>query len=442
MSSTEWMEAVATTEIGWDFLQDLVDIGNRMAGSEGEREAATLTANSLNTYTRDIDNDSFKIQGWERTSSDITSDGSTLVTNNSEVIALPRSPSMRSRGQLVNLGFGLPRDISNTDLSGKVVIVQSGTPDWYHRSIHRREKYYRTVDSGAEAFIFQNGHEGRLPLTGSVGTPDTPLGEIPAVGVSYRVGEDITSACEGEEVTVAVDCDTPTAKSQNIHARMGPETEDRILITSHIDAHDISEGAVDNAAGTAILVEIAHLLSMRMNDIETQIEFVGFGAEEVGMKGSEYMSNNTDLGTIKAIINLDGVLSGRDLQFYTHGFDKLGDVVESVANKFSHPVLTAPVYKPHSDHWPFTRWGVPGYLVSSKSERSGRGWAHTPADTLDKLDIRDLREQALFLTELVCQLSDPQVKIAHKNPAEIADRLTQNGYKEAMQATGDWPYDT
>jgi len=441
MSRSEWIEAVATTEVGWNFLQELVDLENRMAGSEGEREAAMLTVDTLNSYTRNIDSDSFEIQGWRRTSSDITSDGAPLVTNNSEVIALPRSPSRRVCGQLVDLGFGLPSDIANTDLKGKVVVVQSGTPDWYHRSIHRREKYYRTVEAGAEAFIFQNSHQEHLPLTGSVGTPDKPLGEIPAVGVSYRAGNNLTSTYESEEVTVAVDCETPAATSQNVHAKMGPETEDRILVTSHIDAHDISEGAVDNGAGTAVLIEIAHLLAMRENDIETQIEFVGFGSEEVGMKGSEYLSDNINLGSIKAIVNLDGVLSGRDLQFYTHGFDKLAAVVESVADKFSHPVSTAPVNKPHSDHWPFTRWGVPGYLVSSKSEQSGRGWAHTPADTIDKLDIRDLREQALFLTELVCQLSDPEVTIAHKDPSEIANRLTQKGFKEAMQVTNDWPYD-
>lgn len=442
MSSSEWIEAVATTEVGWSSLQELLNIGNRMAGSEGEQEAATLIANILKMYARDINMDSFEIQGWKRKGSNITSDGNTVVTNNSEVIALPRSPSKRGSGQLVNLGFGLPRDYVNTDLNGKVVVVQSETPDFFHRSIHRREKYYRAVEAGAEAFIFQNGHEGCLPLTGSIGTPDNPIGEIPAVGVSYRVGTDLTSTYEGKEVTVVVDCETPAATSQNVHAKLGPATDDRILVTSHIDAHDISEGAVDNGAGTAVLVELAHLLAMRENDIKTQIEFVGFGAEEVGMKGSEYLSDNSELASIKAIINLDGVLSGRDLQFYTHGDDQFEAVAESVADKFSHPVLTASVYKPHSDHWSFTRRGVPGYLVSSKSEHSDRGWAHTPADTLDKLDIRDLREQALFLTELVYQLSEPEIEIAHQDPAEIANWLSQHGYKEAMLMTGDWPYDT
>ncbi len=413
-----------------------------MAGSDGEREAATFTADTLETHVRETDIEPFEIQGWERANSDITADGTTLLTNNWEMVALPRSPAGRASGQLVDLGFGLPRDVADTDLSGKVVVVRSGTPDWYRRSIHRREKYYRAVEAGAEAFVFQNGHEGHLPVTGSVGTPDTPLGEIPAIGVSYRAGNDLTSTYEGEEVTVAVDCETPVATSQNVHARMGPETDERILVTSHIDAHDISEGAVDNGAGTAVLVEIARLLAMREDDVGTQIEFVGFGAEEVGMKGSEYLSDKTDLESIKAIVNLDGVLSGRDLQFYTHGFDRLEAVVESVADRFSHPALTAPVDKPHSDHWPFTRWGVPGYLVSSISDRSGRGWAHTPVDTLEKLDVRDLREQALFLTELVCRLSDPEVEIAHQDPADVADRLSQNGYKEAMQVTGDWPYDT
>jgi hypothetical protein len=44
---TEWIGETFTSETGWDHLETLVDVGNRMAGSEGEREAAELTRDAI-----------------------------------------------------------------------------------------------------------------------------------------------------------------------------------------------------------------------------------------------------------------------------------------------------------------------------------------------------------------------------------------------------------
>ncbi|EMA10809.1 Zn-dependent amino-or carboxypeptidase, M28 family [Haloarcula vallismortis] len=441
MDDTDWIGETFTSTVGWDHLETLVDIGNRMAGSDGERRAAEATRDALAAYTRDARLSEFEIQGWERGDSAVLVGGSPVATQAHECIALPRSPSGEVTGELVDVGHGLPADFEDADCEGQIVLARSDVPDWYDRYIHRREKYYRAVEAGAVGFIYCNHVEGVLPPTGSVGTAEAPIGEVPAVGVASETGARLARRYAGDAVTLSVDCETPAATSQNVHAELGPDTEERLLVTCHIDAHDIAEGAMDNGAGTAMVVEAARALAGREDELATRVEFVAFGAEEVGLVGSNRLAAETALDDVTAVLNFDGVVQGRTLKCYTHGFDALTAAAESVADRLDHPISLTPEQGPHSDHWPFVRRGVPGYHVTSETGGDGRGWGHTHADTLDKLEPRTFREQAILLTELAVTLADRSAQPAHKDPAEIADALEAQNLAEGMRSTGDWPFD-
>lgn len=432
---TDWIGRTFTSTAGWNLLEDLVDLEDRMAGTEGERRGAELTRDALaEAGARDARLEEFPIQGWERGSSEIRAGETTQ-----SCISLPRSPSEEAAGELVDLGYGLPEDFE-ADIEGKVVMVRSDVPDYFDRYIHRREKYYYAVEGGAAAFVYRNHVEGCLPPTGSVGTAEDPIGDIPAVGVSSEVGARLARRFDGRDLTVAVEAEIGEATSQNVHAEMGPDTDDVVLVTGHVDAHDIAEGASDNGAGAAMVVEIATALSAREAELETRVEFVVYGAEEVGLVGSEHHAANADHDSIEAIVNSDGVVRGRTLEFFTHGFPELASAAEAVADRFDHPVTTIPRMGPHSDHWPFVKWGVPGYHVMSDTGELGRGWGHTFADTLDKVDIRDLREQAVLLTELVSELAREGTTVEHRAPEAIAAALAEEEQAAGMKVIGDWPY--
>ncbi|MXV64083.1 M28 family peptidase [Natronorubrum sp. JWXQ-INN-674] len=434
---TAWIGDVFTSDVGWTHLETLVDIGNRMAGSDGEREAAAATRDALEAVgARNARLESFDIQGWTRGESSIAA-GETAQ----DCIALPRSPSERVTAPLVDLGYGLPADFEATDIEGAIVMVRSDIPEYADRYIHRREKYYHAVANGAAGFVYRNHVEGCLPPTGSVGTQADPIGEIPAVGVSSEVGARLSRRFEGDEVEVAVEADVHEAESRNVHAELGPDTDERVLVTSHVDAHDIAEGALDNGAGTAMVVELANALAKREDDLETRVEFVAYGAEEVGLVGSAHHAAETDHETITAIVNNDGVVRDRTLSLTTHGFDELEAAAETVADRYDHPIETIPKLGPHSDHWPFVQWGVPGYHVMSTSDDVGRGWGHTFADTLEKIEQRDLREQAVLLTDLVVHLAREDVIVEPRTPDAIAADLEAQDLAEGMRITGDWPYD-
>ena len=152
-------------------------------------------------------------------------------------------------------------------------------------------------------------------------------------------------------------------------------------------------------------------------------------------------ADRTDRDAVKAIVNVDSNVFGRTLRLHTHGFDDLTAAADRVAGRFDHPVATIPEQNPHSDHWPFVQTGVPGYMVSGKTEGRGRGWGHTFADTLEKLEVRNLREQAVLLTALVADLAADDTDITRQEPADIAAAVEAQDLAEGMKVTGDWPYD-
>ncbi|WP_136716074.1 M28 family peptidase [Halorientalis salina] len=433
---TDWIGETFTSSTGWFHLEALVDVGDRMAGSAGERRAAELTRDALaDAGARDSRLVEFDIQGWTREESTVEAGETTQ-----DCIALPRSPADAATGEFVDLGYGLPEDFESAECEDSIVMVASDAPDWQDRRVHRREKYYRAVEAGAAAFVFRNHVDGCLPPTGSVGTPDHPIGEIPAVGVSKEVGLRLARRFEGERVTVTVDADVGPATSRNVHAELGPETDDAVLLTSHVDAHDLSEGAMDNGAGTAAVVEVVRALASRESDLDTRVHVVCFGAEEVGLRGSAHHAERADFDEVRAVVNLDGVVRGRTLRAKTHGFDELGAAVRAVSDRFDHPITVDPQLGPHSDHWSYAKWGVPACWVKSETPDRGRGWGHTHADTIDKLDPRDLRESAILLTALVVELADEDRTIPHATPEDVATDLESQSLAEGMRVTGDWPY--
>jgi Zn-dependent M28 family amino/carboxypeptidase len=433
-----WIGDTFTSDVGWDHLETLVDIGNRMAGSDGERTAAEATRDALEAAgARNTRLEPFPIQGWERGQSRIET-----PDRPQSCIALPRSPAGEVGGELVDLGYGLPADFETADLEDAVVMARSDVPDHHDRYVHRREKYCYAVANGAAGFVYRNHVPGGLPPTGSVGTEDDPIGPVPAVGVSREVGARLARRFDGDPVTLAVDAETGDATSQNVHAELGPDTGEELLVTSHVDAHDISEGAMDNGAGTAMVVELASALAAREADLDTRVHFVTYGAEEVGLVGSNHHADRVDTDAVRAVVNCDGVCRGRTLKLVTNTFDTLGEAADAVADRFDHPVTVDPTCGPHSDHWPFVARGVPGTHVTSETDGEGRGWGHTHADTLDKLEARDLRESAILLTEYVVEVAGADFQGDHVDPAEIGAALEAEGQAEGMKVAGDWPFET
>ena len=407
--------------IAWETLESLVDVGNRMAGQDGEEAAAEVVAEAFEGASlQDVTMESFEIPGWWRGATTLSlPDHDQHYGDPHQLFALPGTPAGEVETGIVDVGHGTPEEFDEADVEGALVLASSKTPDDYDRWLHRREKYHEAADRGAAGFLFRNHVEGCLPPTGGVSDADGP-GPIPAAGVSRELGHRLVRYCERGEVSgsLDIDCRNEMTTSQNVSARIGPETDQEVLVTAHYDAHDIAEGAEDNGAGSALVAEVGRLLASVEDDLEVGVRCVTFGAEEMGLRGSRHMVGVADLDGIKAVVNLDGIGGSRELGVDVHGFDGLADAFEAASEDLDTPIEVKDDFVTHSDHWPFVRAGVPGLMAHSVTDDDGRGWGHTHADTLDKLDRRDFRDLAVLLTAGTARLA------ADEYPVEAVDRHT------------------
>lgn len=97
--------------------------------------------------------------------------------------------------------------------------------------------------------------------------------------------------------------------SRNIIAVRQGKSPDKVVIGAHYDSADFNvPGAGDNASGVGVLLELARVLGQQTGD--TGFILVAFGAEEAGLVGSRYFTENYDLSQAKLMVNLDMVGEG------------------------------------------------------------------------------------------------------------------------------------
>ena len=426
------------SNFAWDLLEDLVEIGDRMAGHDGEHESAQIVAAAFEKAgVENVEMNKFEIPGWWRESSALSVDGHANYERDHHVIALPGSPDETVEAPIVDVGYGVPETIGD-EVDGAITMVRSDVPE-DHRWVHRMEKYAAAVRAGAKGFVFRNHVPGQLPPTGEVGYHDRPA-PIPAVGVSKEVGARLERYVDENATTeLSVACRNEPTTSVNTHAVLGPETEKEVVMTAHVDAHDIAEGAEDNGVGSVLLPEVARILCGVTDRLDMRVRFVLFGAEEIGLHGSyHYAASAGDLTQV--VVNIDGAGRSRDPGVRTHGFDELEEPFRTVAERFDAPLEVDPGTIVGTDAWPFLERGIPAVTLYSQSEGDDRGWGHTHADTLEKLDPRDLRALAALFSAFVLELAGGDRKYDRKSPEAIRETLT-DGDVLALEVGDRWHFD-
>ncbi|MBN2543974.1 M28 family peptidase [bacterium] len=407
------------------FLTDKLD--NRFAGTAGEHSAAEFIKGKFQDYgLKEITSEEFEFQGWIR--------GDTKLRVNFPIekelhaIALPYSPPCELEGEVLDLGCGLEKDFER-DVQGKIVLVSAETPPGVKRWVHRKEKYDRAVKGRATAFIYMNHIYGNLPQTGSL--DDNRIGAIPGISVSREVGERLKRMVKSEEsvkITLTITNQIQTAHSHNVVGVIhSPSDKKELIVCGHYDGHDISQAALDNAAGIATLMEIARVLSIYKDKLKTTVRFIGFGAEELGLIGSKIYTDSHDLSNVGVALNLDCAGNGRDLGVNVNGFDTLLEHLDNFSKLIDRPISLESRVFPHSDHWNFVEKGIPGCMIASRGETRGRGWGHTSADTLDKVEIRNIKDNAIVLSMMVLDLAGSNLEFPRKNPEEIKKLMNAEG---------------
>ncbi|KAB2898802.1 MAG: M28 family peptidase [Dokdonella sp.] len=138
----------------------------------------------------------------------------------------------------------------------------------------------------------------------------------------------------------------------------------------------IYNGAIDNATGTAALIEMARAFAHAPKP-QRSVVFLNVTAEEKGLLGSEYYASNPlyPLATTVAVLNTDALSPrGPAHDFGTSGnaasdlLDHLIATGKAMGRRFTPDTHLEAGYFFRSDHFPFAKRGVPALSFGSGSD--------------------------------------------------------------------------
>lgn len=207
---------------------------------------------------------------------------------------------------------------------------------------------------------------------------------------------------------------TPTNTRSGIAVGILRGSTDRIIVLgAHMDSADPDvPGANDDGSGSAVIVEIARVLSQRKN--ESTIVFALFGGEEAGLQGSKYFVEHfPDLNRVALMLQVD-MANGAPLLFPTldagrrsapewlvrasyEEFSKLGHTGLHFPTDFFVFMSAMPGGGVGSDHEPFLEKDIPAIDFTSDA----RDPIHTPQDNFENFKVSGLKRSGDLIYKLV-----------------------------------------
>ncbi len=306
-----------------------------------------------------------------------------------------------AQGEVVAVGYGISApdlehdDYHGRNVEGKIVAIRRFTPgteafkdsEVSRRYGDLRYKAWTAREHGAAGVIIVDLPEGaegaempeeaslpslRIDTRGDAG--------LPVMVVSREVGAALFEGAHRAQMVVELDVEHQA--THNIVGRI-PAGEGAlpgaIVVGAHFDhlgmggagslAPDSEEphnGADDNASGTAALLEIARRVKARQGELRRDLYLVAFSAEESGLRGSTYFTQNPPPGLkmdeLVTMINLDMIGRLRDNRVSALGAgsaEEWAEILPPICEQAAVGcALGGDGYGP-SDQTPFYAAGVP-----------------------------------------------------------------------------------
>jgi Zn-dependent M28 family amino/carboxypeptidase len=155
-----------------------------------------------------------------------------------------------------------------------------------------------------------------------------------------------------------------------------------VLLMAHLDHEGVDEkaegadkiynGAMDNAAGVATMLEVARAFASNGAKPKRTILFAAVTAEEDGLLGSDYLARHPlpGGGKVVSVVNLDMpvlLYDFTDVTAFGAEHSTMGPLVEAAAGKYGVKLSPDPMPEENlfvrSDHYSFVKQGVPSVFL-------------------------------------------------------------------------------
>ena len=250
----------------------------------------------------------------------------------------------------------------------------------------------------ATKLFVQSGHEWTDIL--ALANEHKPLPHFPlAVGIRAKAAV-TRKFVESANVVAKITGSDPALKNEYV---VLSAHIDHIGIGEPINGDRIYNGAMDNASGSAVLLDVAASLRKEATKPKRSILFLFLTGEEKGLLGSRYFAAHPTVRprSIVANINIDmflPIVPLKVLTVYGLAESDLGDMAAQVAQQ--HGIKAQPDPEPQrnsfirSDQYNFIRRGIPalamkvGFEPGSPEQKIFKDWLtqryHAPSDDLSQ----------------------------------------------------------
>ena len=333
--------------------------------------------------------------------------------------------------------FGAPgegRTLTPEQVRGAAVIVDqqsSGVSSTYAGARLMIAK--QMAQAGAEAMFIVSDKPDRMVYTSAFGF--YPRGPLPILSIAKEDAALLRRLLAKGAAKVRLNIENSfgsgPGRERNVVADIkGSEAHEMVLLTAHFDSWDAAQGANDNGAGVATVLEAARILKALQIRPKHTIRFVFFSGEEQLANGSRaYVEQHkAELDNIRAMINTDSgaqqplglQLNGRqDLEAATR--ELLKPLAPFGADGIS---LDADF---DSDHESFMVAGVPAYeLLVKRDDYDVRH--HTIVDTFERIHPSLLGMHTAMLAVIGYQFANANERPGRRlSPAEVVELLNKTG---------------
>ena len=203
-------------------------------------------------------------------------------------------------------------DYDGLPVKGAVVLVDRG-------SCQFSQKQAAAAERGAVALIVANNEDGD-EMGGTLGEDSNP--KIPVISITKASGERLRGA--PGETTLKLKAGIHVKKARNVIAQTKTgSTADVVMVGAHLDSVPEGPGINDNGSGVAAVLETAVQMGPSP-PVQNAVRFGFWGAEELGLKGSDNYVESLNVDQLKDIalyLNFD-MLGSPNPGYFTYDGDQ------------------------------------------------------------------------------------------------------------------------
>jgi len=404
-------------DLGRD-LAALCDCGGRLAGTESEAQAIAYLreggARATGVPCRSLP---VRYAGWSAAAAELRlPDGS--IAPCKALVRTVGTPAGGLSAEVVDLGRGTPEEFAahRADIAGRIVLVRHEAM-FVAGTIHRRRKYEMAREAGGVGFLIAGPEAGGLVAGSSGRGPGEP--GIPAAGIAPETAARLRRRAEAwPRVTLSLAISEQDAVTETLLFDIPGREESWVVLSAHLDGHDLAESAIDNASGVAAALAVARALAPHVGGWQRGIRLAFFSVEEWALTGSaRYLDGlgEAERDAITLNVNLDSVGGSPNLAALTSGFAGIEPFLLSVAEANEVPLRCVRPLLVNSDHANFAAAGIPAFrLVAGYDDPAAETrYVLTAGDTRSRVRPAELA-RATRLTAAIaaasCQATPGEAK--------------------------------